>query len=186
MEKEAQAAIKYIGERLPKPDWETARDLVSSQDRKGFVYLPKPNAQYAGKVLMMSDTHMVQQVGKNSAVAHDLSKLENGPELERQFDGGGIKAGQTNVKVEYGQDRGKADVLSYNQQRAETVRTQAEKWAEQHISNAKSREAFVKHVRAFAQDMAKGNEPAKAQPEQAKAPEKTLEPQQPQQQQRSR
>lgn len=184
MEKEAQAAIKYIGDRLPKPDWETARDMVSSPDRKGFVYLAKPNSQYAGKVLMMSDTHLVQQVGKNAAVAHDLSKLENGPELGNQFDEGVIKAGHTSIKVQYGQDRGKAEVLSYNQQRAESVRTQAEKWAEQHITNAKSREAFVKHVRAFAQDLAKGQEPAKAQPQQAKAPEKPLQPQQ--QQQRGR
>lgn len=179
MEKEAQAAIKYIGDRLPKPDWETARDMVSSMDRKGFVYLPKPNAQYAGKVLMMSDTHLIQQVGKNSAVAHDLSKLDNGAELGERYDAGEIAAGRTSLKVEYGQERGKADVLTYNQQRADTVRTQAEKWAEQHITNAKSREAFVKHVRAFAQDMAKGNEPAKAQqPDKAPAPEKTQQPQQ--------
>lgn len=183
MEKEAQDAIKYIGERLPKPDWETARNLVSSADRKGFVYLAKPNAQYAGKVLMMSETHLVQQVGKNSAVAHDLSVLENGPELERQFDNGEIKAGRTNIKVEYGQDRGKADIVTYNQQRAETVQTQAEKWAEQNITNSKSRETFLKHVRTFAQDMAKGQEPAKTLPDKAKAPETT---QTPQQQQRGR
>ncbi len=183
MEKEAQDTIKYIGERLPKPDWETARNLVSSADRKGFVYLAKPNAQYAGKVLMMSETHLVQQVGKNSAVAHDLSVLENGPELERQFDNGEIKAGRTNIKVEYGQDRGKADIVTYNQQRAETVQTQAEKWAEQNITNSKSRETFLKHVRTFAQDMAKGQEPAKTRPNTAKAPEKT---QAPQQQQRGR
>lgn len=183
MEKEAQDAIKYIGERLPKPDWETARDLVSSADRKGFVYLAKPNAQYAGKVLMMSDTHIVQQVGKNSAVAHDLAMLENGPELERKFDNGEITAGRTHVKVEYGQNRGKANVISYNQQRAESVQTQAEKWAEQHITNSKSRETFLKHVRAFAQDMAKGQEPAKSQPDKAKTPERT---QAPQQQQRGR
>lgn len=181
MEKEAQTAIKYIGERLPKPDWETARNLVSSEDRKGFVYLAKPNAQYAGKVLLMSDTHMVQQVGKNSAVAHDLSKLENGPEFERQFDDGKIKAGRTHIRVEYGQDSGKADVVTYNQQRADTVQTQAEKWAEQNITNSKSRETFMKHVRAFAQDIAKGNEPAKTQALTAKAPEKTPAPQQQQQ-----
>ena len=183
MEKEAQDAIKYIGERLPKPDWETARNLVSSADRKGFVYLAKPNAQYAGKVLMMSETHLVQQVGKNSAVAHDLSVLENGPELERQFDNGEIKAGRTHIKVEYGQDRGKVDIVTYNQQRAETVQTQAEKWAEQNITNSKSRETFLKHVRTFAQDMAKGQEPAKTLPDKAKAPETT---QTPQQQQRGR
>lgn len=184
MEKEAQDAIKYIGERLPKPDWETARNLVSSADRKGFVYLAKPNAQYAGKVLMMSDTHLVQQVGKNSAVAHDLSILENGPELERKFDNGEIKAGRTNIKVEYSQDRGKADIVTYNQQRAEIVQIQAEKWAEQNITNSKSRETFLKHVRTFAQDMAKGQEPAKTLPDkEAKAPEKT---QAPQQQQRGR
>lgn len=179
MEKEAQATIKYIGDRLPKPEWETARDMVSSPDRKGFVYLAKPDSQYAGKVLMMSDTHLVQQVGKNAAVAHDLSKLENGPELGNQFDEGVIKAGNTSIKVYYGQDHGKAEVISFNQQRAESVRTQAEKWANQNITNAKSREAFMKHVRSFAQDMAKGHDPAKAQPpDQAKAPEKGQEPQQ--------
>jgi len=178
MEKETQAAIQYIGDRLPKPDWETARDMVSSQDRKGFVYLAKPNSQYAGKVLMMSDTHLVQQVGKNAAIAHDLSKLENGTELGKQFDEGLIKTGHTSIKVQYGQDQGKADVLSYNQQRAESVRTQAEEWAEQHITNAQSREAFVKHVRAFAQDLAKGQEAAKAQSQPAKAIEKPLQQQQ--------
>ena len=178
MEKEAQAAIQYIGERLPKADWEAARDMISSQDRKGFVYLAKPHSQYAGKILMMSDTHLVQQVGKNAAIAHDLSKLENGTELRKQFDEGLIKAGNTSIKVEYGQDQGKADVLSYNQQRAESVRMQAEKWAEQHITNAQNREAFVKHVRAFAQDLAKRKEPTKTQPKPAKSTQKPLQQQQ--------
>lgn len=177
MEKEAQNAIKYIGERLPKPDWEIARNLVGSGDRKGFIYLAKPNAQYAGKMLIMSNTHMVQQVGKNSAVAHDLAMLENGPELERQFDNGEIKAGRTNIKVEYGQDRGKADIITYSQQRAESVQTQAEKWAKQHITNSRSREIFLKHVRAFIEDMAEGHEPAKTQPAKVKIPEKTPAPQ---------
>ncbi|BBL36042.1 hypothetical protein Nstercoris_02321 (plasmid) [Nitrosomonas stercoris] len=173
MEKDAQEAIKYIGERLLKPDWEAARDLVSSNERKGFVYLAKPNAQYAGKIIMMSDTHLVQQVGKNSAVAHDLSKLENGAELTRQFDNNEIKIGRTNIKVEYNQDRGKANIVTYNQQRSEYVRKQAEKWAEQNITNSKSRAAFLKHVHAFTQDMAKGQEPAKPSQEQAKSPVKT-------------
>ena len=174
MEKEAKAVIKYIGDRLPKPDWETARDMVSSPDRKGFVYLAKPNSQYTGKVLMMSDTHLVQQVGKNAAIAHDLSKIENSTELEKQFDEGLIKVGQTSIKVEYSQDQGKADVFSYNQQRAESVRMQAEKWAEQHITNAQNRGTFVNHVRAFVQDLAKGQAAAKPQSQQTKPAEKPL------------
>jgi hypothetical protein len=131
---------------------------------------------------MMTDTHLVQQVGKNAAVAHDLSKLEHGTELGKQFDEGLIKVGHTSIKVQYGQEQGKADVLSYNQQRAESVRMQAEKWAEQHTTNAQNRETFVKHVRAFTQDLAKGKEPAKTQPELAKTTEKPLQ----QQQERSR
>lgn len=153
---------KFIGERLPKPDWETARDLVSTQDRKGFVYLAKPGAEYAGKVVLMSETHLVQQVGKNSAVAHDLSKLDNSKELSKRFDNGEIEVNKTSMSIKYDNERGTAEVLTYNQQRADAVQAQAEKWAEQNITNGKSREAFLKHVQAFTQDMAKGKQPAKA------------------------
>lgn len=168
---------KYVGSMLPKPDWETAREAVSSPDKKGFVYLPKPHSQYAGKLLSMTDTHLIQQVGKNSAVAHDLSKLENGQELAKSFDGGQISPNKTSLSIKYEQDKGKADVLSYNQQRADQVRSQAEKWAEQNITNAKSRDAFLKHVGNFTKDMAKGLDVAK--PEPVKQPQQQPQRQQP-------
>jgi len=152
---------QIIGDKLPKPDWETARDMVSSPEKKGAVYLPKPHSQYSGKLLAMTDSHLIQQVGKHTAIAHDLSKLENGQQLETDFDTGKIQPNKTNMSIQYDQDKGRADTLTFNQTRAEQVKSQAEKWAEKNITNEKSKEAFMKHIDNFTKDMSKGFQPTK-------------------------
>lgn len=165
---------KYVGGMMPKPDWETARDMVSDQERKGSVFLPKPMGEYSGKMILMTDTHLVQQVGRYSAVAHDMSKLDNGGELEKNFDDGSIQANCTSMKVVYEKDKGNADVLSYNQERANIIQKQAEKWAEKNITNSRSRATFLKHVDSFTQDLTKDKQPEKTQ-QPVKQPEQNKE-----------
>ena len=165
---------KYVGRMMPKPDWETARNLVSDQERSGSVFLAKPMAEYSGKMILMTDTHLVQQVGRYSAVAHDMSKLENGGQLERDFEEGSIQNDRTSMKISYDKDIGKADVLSYNQQRANIIQKQAEKWAKENITNEKSRETFLKHVDSFTADLTKGKEP---QQQKTQQPVRQHEPQ---------
>lgn len=148
---------KTIGALMPKPQWAEARDAVSTQGQiNGKVYLPKSMNEYAGKIVYMTETHLVQQVGKNSAVTHDLSKLENGKDLAQAFDEKKIGP-RTNIVIKYGEDRGAGEVIPFNAQRAAEVKKEGVAWAEQNIANERTRAMFVKHLDAFTADMAKGS-----------------------------
>lgn len=70
-----------------------ARDLLGDSVD---ITLPTPEGKYVGKVITRTDYHLVQSLGKNKAVVHDLSKLNVVPPLEK------------NVDIEYG--RGHAQV----------------------------------------------------------------------------
>jgi hypothetical protein len=147
---------KTIGAMMPKADWATARDAVSSRGKTdGKIFLPKPSADYAGKMVFMTDTHLVQQVGKNSAVVHELAKLDNGKDIVQAWDDNKIGP-RTNIVVRYGVDRGEAEIIPFNVQRANEVKKQGVEWASANITNEKSRATFVKHLEAFTADMSKG------------------------------
>lgn len=60
------------------------------------IALPTPNGRYVGKVIERTDYYLVQSLGKDKAVVHDLSKLNRVPPLEK------------NVKIEY--TKGRAQV----------------------------------------------------------------------------
>lgn len=72
-------AATTIGEPMPKAQWSEARDILGGKQAR--IYLPKIHTDYAGKVIFVTDTHVVQQSSKSTAVAHELAKLQNGPQI---------------------------------------------------------------------------------------------------------
>lgn len=179
MTTESNAARK-LGENIQKADWLEARNAVSDRGAtNGRVTLPKPNGEYAGKVVFITETHLVQQVGKNAAVAHDLRLLENGRELGEAYDQNKVQAGITRMLVRYDAAKGKAEVVPFNVQRATEVRKQGEVWASKSISNVKARQTFMSHLDKFTTDIARGQTQAarteSARQDRVKPPEKTKE-----------
>lgn len=71
-----------IGSKMNAPEYTTALNKLGGKD-VGSIDLPRQNNTYNGKILQLSETHIVQQVSKNKAIAHDASKLANGKELLR-------------------------------------------------------------------------------------------------------
>lgn len=137
---------KYIGKPMDKPEWSAA---IQKLGGRGKILLPAPLAEYAGRVIQISETHIVQQVGPGLAVAHDLTKLSiiekpaAGPELMgKDFD------------FKYGQDKGEGKLVTFNERRAEYVKEEAKKWAETNISQDASRKAFLKHIDNFSNHLA--------------------------------
>lgn len=51
----------------------------------GKLYSPRPDAarQYDGKFIYMNENYAVQQIGKDTAIVHDLEKIGRGEALER-------------------------------------------------------------------------------------------------------
>ena len=87
--------VQRIGEALPKADWLEAINLLKAKapGEHGRVYAPKEGGEYGGQVLLVTETHIVQRVGRGTAVAHDLRKLSNGAELAADFDAGKLRPG---------------------------------------------------------------------------------------------
>jgi len=139
--------IRRVGEQMPRADWQEAIDILKSKspETSARIYLPKAEADYAGKVVMITDTHIVQQVGRGTAVAHDLGKLENGKELNAAIDNNSIRIG-SQVAFKYDQDKGKGEVVSYAQHRNDAVKKDLQEWAKEAMPNAKSRDTFLKHL----------------------------------------
>ncbi|MDP9902388.1 KfrB domain-containing protein [Variovorax ginsengisoli] len=150
-----QATARRIGENMPKPDWQMSIDLLKARapGERASVYIPKAGAEYGGQVLLVTDTHIVQRVGKSTAIAHDLNALENGRPLSDAIDAGQIKPG-THMKFQYGDDRGTGTAIPFNQKRSEEIKAEMTAWAKEHITNAKGRETFLKHVDAATKNMA--------------------------------
>lgn len=142
-----KAEVRRIGANMPKPDWQLAIELLKAyapQDRAA-IYIPKAGAEYGGQVLLLTDTHIVQRVGKSTAIAHDLDALQNGRELAGQMDGGQIKRG-THMKFQYGDERGNGTAIPFNQKRADEIKAEMTEWAQKAITNAKGRDTFLKHL----------------------------------------
>lgn len=173
----ATAPADRIGRKMAKPDWETAIKFLESKagGDRGNIYIPKPGAEYGGEVLFISDTHIVQRVGKASAIAHDLDQLENGKQLNADIDARVVRNG-SRMKFVYGQDKGVGHQVTWNQQRADDMRSEMTAWAEKNMTNAKSRDTFLKHVEHFAKDYAAPRQevaqPPQRQPAQQHAPQR--------------
>jgi hypothetical protein len=171
---EAAAAKQalVIGNPMPKADWTQAKEIVGGQT--GKLYLPKIHTDYAGKIVMVTDTHIVQQVGKNTVIAHDLSRLENNAELKQLNAAGQLQGKQ--LKVSYGAAVGKQEVMTFSQVRAAEVSKTAKEYAEANIKTPKAREDFLKHVdKMMAAELARSKTQDKATPA-APAPRKEMAP----------
>jgi|GEM_PF-6650207 len=139
-----------IGSKMPIAEWQEAIKLVGG--KSGHIYIPKQNGQYSGKIILVSDTHLVQQVGKNIAIAHEISKLANKSEIDAMADIGKLQ--NKNFDIKYNDKVGEALPISFNERRAGEVKEKAFEWAEKNISDTKSRDVFLKHIEAFAKKLA--------------------------------
>lgn len=77
------------------------------------TYIPRPEGRYTGKVLGETDLHVVQQIGRQSAIAHFRDKLQRAPQVgdvvEVRYD----QKGQITVRSEreLNDAKAKADTL---------------------------------------------------------------------------
>jgi hypothetical protein len=180
MELEAQkpaADAKRVGEQMPKADWQEAINLLKAKApaERGRVYLPKEGGEYGGQLLLVTDTHLVQRVGRGTAVAHDLGKLDGGTQLAADFEAGKLKLGNT-LRITYGSEheKGQATVVPFNQQRAAEIKRDLSDWAATNITNSRGRESFLKHLDAATRSIA--DKPPAQRPAPAAAPERTQSP----------
>lgn len=134
-----------MGVPMPMADWKQAKELAGGNS--GRVYLPKMLTEYAGKIVMVTNTHVVQQASKNTVIAHDLSKLEDRSEIVK-LNAEGKLQGKT-LKVSYGSMDGKAEVLTFTQVRANDILKDATAYASQSIKTPQARAAFLKHIEAM-------------------------------------
>lgn len=158
--------VQRIGSNMPKADWQEALNLLKQKTPQGMraaMYIPKAGGEYGGPVMMATETHVVQKVGRNTAMIHDLSKLDMDPAMKAQLEAGKIVNSRLNVK--YGQERGQAATLTYNQARAGELKQELREWATKAITNVKGRETFLKHADNFTKDLAQRE--VKAPPHQA-------------------
>ena len=72
-----------IGARVNSAEYAAALKKLGGA-AVGRVGLPMANVDYCGKIIQVSDTHVVQQVSKHVAIAHDIRVLSNGAQLVKQ------------------------------------------------------------------------------------------------------
>lgn len=106
------------------------------------TYIPRPGGDYRGKVIGETDLHVVQQVGRQSAVAHFRSELARAPRM-----------GEV-VEVRYGQDKqAKATVRSQQElaeakAKADTFRNEGAKEGVKRFPDLAPSYAYVRAVEA--------------------------------------
>lgn len=69
-----------LGEKMVPTEYASAVTKLGGQGVATIV-LPQAHTNYAGKVIQVSDTHIVQRIDEGRAVAHDVSKLTNKQEI---------------------------------------------------------------------------------------------------------
>lgn len=150
-----QGPAKRIGTTMPKPDWIETIQLLKARDpdAPAKVYIPKAGAEYGGQLLMVTDTHVIQRIGKGIAVAHDLAKMTNRESMAvvnlDALDSGKVKRGME-MHVAYGQDRGNARFFDVDPQHVKSVQRELSSWGEKNIADPRAREVYMKHVAAAA------------------------------------
>lgn len=141
LEKAPQAATAakqalVVGDQMPKADWHEAKALAGGA--VGRVYLPKMMTEYAGKIVMVTDTHLVQQTGRNTVVAHDVRRVQDLPSRAQL-------QGQT-VKFSYGAISAKSEILDFTPTHQATVRQLAQELADRNIKSPQARGNFISQV----------------------------------------
>lgn len=150
---------------------------------KPSVFPAKENGSYKGKVILNTETHLVQSIGKDekTAVVHEKANLEMvGNRLKWRDEN--QKLHNADIQIHYKDGKGKAfPHASEKEQPQKTTAPErvgftpeqyiekAQIYAAQNIKNAKSRESFLKHVENMAKPeltqnkQASPKQPAKAQ-----------------------
>lgn len=146
-----QGPAQRIGTTMPKPDWIETIQLLKARDpdAPAKVYIPKAGAEYGGQLLMVTDTHVIQRIGKGIAIAHDLAKMTNRESMAvvnlDALASGKVKRGME-MHVAYGQDRGTARFFDVDPQHVKSVQRELSAWGEKNIADPRAREVYMKHV----------------------------------------
>ncbi|WP_156516869.1 KfrB domain-containing protein [Delftia sp. GW456-R20] len=131
----AKRAIS-IGEPLGSVDSVYAKSIIGTPGAR--VLQPKVMNEYAGPIVMQTQTHLVQQTGRNSVVAHDIRRLEGTiPDVSAE---GKI------MKFVYGSMTGKAEVLDFTPHRQAEIRLHASELSAQSIKSPQAKDNFRLHV----------------------------------------
>jgi hypothetical protein len=154
-----------VGASMQPTDWMRARAAVSQPGRTdGAVIQAQRGARYTGPVVMVTDTHLVQRVGKSSGVVHDLSTLRNGAEIGQAYEG--LKPGLAapRLLVSYEGNRGQAEPQAFKTAELSELRRMAVAWADKTIAEPRARTDFVERLTAFVAELDRGgrHDPFKA------------------------
>lgn len=154
-----EGPAQRIGMTMPKPDWMETIQLLKASDPglPSKVYIPKAGQEYGGQLLMVTDTHAIQRIGKGVAVAHDLAKMSNRTAISADMDASRIRRGME-MKVTYGQDMGSARFFTIDPAQAKTMQRDLAAWGEKNITNPRAREVYLKHVASAALETPKPRE----------------------------
>lgn len=151
---------------------------------KPSVFPAKENGSYKGKVILNTETHLVQSIGKDekTAVVHEKANIELvGSKLKWRDEN--QKMHNADIQIHYKDGKGKAFPLAAEKAQeaekpgltSEQYLQKAQAYAADNIKNAKSRESFLKHVENMVKPELVQNKQAEAiQPDdkQAKQPAK--------------
>lgn len=150
---EEKTSIKLIGKPMDKAEWSAAIDRLGGKG-KAKIVLPKPLGEYSGKIIQVSETHIVQQNGKGIAVAHDITKLNFGDISKGTVSGNLTEIMGKDFDFKYDAEKGVGKHVTFNERRAEYVKEEAKKWAETNITKDVARKAFLKHIEDFSNHLA--------------------------------
>lgn len=141
---------------------------------KPSVFPAKENGSYKGKVILNTETHLVQSIGKDekTAVVHDKANLELMGERLKWRDAN-QKLHNADIQIHYQDGKGKAYPLakdnekpqqaaSLNGLNPEKMLEKAQQYASENIKNSKSRDAFLKHMQNMVSPSKQAGDQSKA------------------------
>jgi hypothetical protein len=140
-------SIAQLGEKMTAIEYRDAVKKLGGES-VGRIDLPKQHCTYTGKIVQVSDTHIVQKVGKNAAVAHSINKVTNGMEIVSLAAKGQMRSADMSIK--YDGAVGVAKQVGFSIEKSNAAVATSKSWAEQNIGSPKAREAFGKLIESFA------------------------------------
>ena len=139
--------VSNIGTKMTASEYSTALQKLGGEG-VGRIELPKEHCGYRGKIIQASDTHIVQKIDKNFAIAHDVTKIANGKEILALAEKGQLRNADMNVN--YNEKVAVAKAVKFNVDDAKAVIANSNAWAAKNIASPESRAAFGKIVQDLA------------------------------------
>ena len=90
-----------VGRKMNASEYTTALQKLG-REGLGRIELPTSSGQYSGKIIQASDTHIVQKIDKNLAIAHDVSNVSNARMIFDQVRAGTFKSNTYAINYEGG------------------------------------------------------------------------------------